>query len=952
MIYTGVVENRQDPMQLGRCQVRVVGLHTDDKTLLPTADLPWAYIMQPTTSAAVSGIGYSPTGIVPGTWVVIIFRDEDQQQPIIIGTLGGIPQTKSGSRALDDSQDTIAATNGFLVDGSGNLVLDGSGNPIRAGQPESTNNPNNTATTDNTPKPAEKVPTTPAGINATIPTTPPPKSGASASASDGIKALIAACDKVGLTTKYAKCALLGIAGGESKWVPQKEQYTYNPTRLAQIFKSVTPDVVERYSYAPKKGMSREDFFSFFYGPSFRGKNFLGNKTDADGGKYYGRGFIQLTGRYNYERYNRLAKQRGLVLDIVNNPDSLDDDLETSALIAALYITDRVKGWEKSMYEPGFFQAAKAAVGYNDPKVALAKQTYYEYFLGGAEDPQSTNKNATATEPNLSQKQIDEAPADKKEAYSEDRSGNALVLGFTDPAGKYPLRDHMNESDTNRLARGVIEGTCFEYKDTMRKVNVPTADGGKWSQPLSSYNTVYPYNKVMETESGHIMEFDDSPDGERVHLYHRKGTFYEVDPNGSKTQFVVGDNYTIVLRNDNIYIVGSANLTVGGEMRILVQGDAKIDVEGKSKISLMGDAELGIGGNLDMTVGKDFQLKVEGDYKVQAKNIYTKTSERQVFDAAKNFEVFSSEDVNILASGNFNADYAEMQFANGLANVDSLQPIDLTPVEFINAVVPTFSNLEPPERSFEEIARFETPDDWETDAAKITKEEQFNNPSYKSPENKNGEAQEIGVVTGGSDKKTPVDATEIKTLSDFSPAYKLSKHFTIGQLVEPSVIIKDIVNPKTGKQYTKQDLVENLANLAVNICEPLYELLGPTGGKYAAQSPKGAWYINSGLRNGTGTSQHDLGQALDMRYNPKRSFEEMWKLAVQLEKILPYDQLILEYRKPGAKWNPGPGWMNWIHVSYDKDSRRKQAFTMIDDKSVNSSGVPAPGSRGLFLFGSD
>ena len=37
-LYTGVVENRNDPLRLGRCQVRIVGLHTEDKTVLPTKD--------------------------------------------------------------------------------------------------------------------------------------------------------------------------------------------------------------------------------------------------------------------------------------------------------------------------------------------------------------------------------------------------------------------------------------------------------------------------------------------------------------------------------------------------------------------------------------------------------------------------------------------------------------------------------------------------------------------------------------------------------------------------------------------------------------------------------------------------------------------------------------------------------------------------------------------------
>ena len=88
----GVVENRDDPLMLGRCQCRVVGLHTEDKTLLPTEDLPWAYIMQPITSGAMSGIGSAPVGVLPGTWVIIMFLDPDRQNPIIMGTFAGIPQ--------------------------------------------------------------------------------------------------------------------------------------------------------------------------------------------------------------------------------------------------------------------------------------------------------------------------------------------------------------------------------------------------------------------------------------------------------------------------------------------------------------------------------------------------------------------------------------------------------------------------------------------------------------------------------------------------------------------------------------------------------------------------------------------------------------------------------------------------------------------------------------------
>ena len=75
---------------------------------------------------------------------------------------------------------------------------------------------------------------------------------------------------------------LGIAGGESKWVPQKEGMTYNPVRLKEIFKNSTDEQVQRYSYAEKKGMTRAEFFAFFYGTTYGKGKMLGNKSDEDG----------------------------------------------------------------------------------------------------------------------------------------------------------------------------------------------------------------------------------------------------------------------------------------------------------------------------------------------------------------------------------------------------------------------------------------------------------------------------------------------------------------------------------------------------------------------------------------------------------------------------------------------------------------------------------------------
>ena len=104
--FVGVVEDRNDPKTLGRLRVRCLGYHTEDLTKLPTTDLPWAHVMNPITSATVSGIGQSPLGAVEGTWVVGFFTDgSDAQQPMIMGTLPGVPAklpTKDATKGFQD----------------------------------------------------------------------------------------------------------------------------------------------------------------------------------------------------------------------------------------------------------------------------------------------------------------------------------------------------------------------------------------------------------------------------------------------------------------------------------------------------------------------------------------------------------------------------------------------------------------------------------------------------------------------------------------------------------------------------------------------------------------------------------------------------------------------------------------------------------------------------------
>ena len=59
--FNGVVEDRNDPQKLGRVRVRCVGIHTQDKAVLPTADLPWSQVILP---VSYTHLTLPTTGIV------------------------------------------------------------------------------------------------------------------------------------------------------------------------------------------------------------------------------------------------------------------------------------------------------------------------------------------------------------------------------------------------------------------------------------------------------------------------------------------------------------------------------------------------------------------------------------------------------------------------------------------------------------------------------------------------------------------------------------------------------------------------------------------------------------------------------------------------------------------------------------------------------------------------
>ena len=96
MFYIAEVRNfQEDPTKSGRVKIRIYNEHNDEQSITDD-DLPWAMVVQPSTSAATAKLGHAPHGLRVGSRVLVTFlpHDHAKQYPIVLGSLprGDMPE--------------------------------------------------------------------------------------------------------------------------------------------------------------------------------------------------------------------------------------------------------------------------------------------------------------------------------------------------------------------------------------------------------------------------------------------------------------------------------------------------------------------------------------------------------------------------------------------------------------------------------------------------------------------------------------------------------------------------------------------------------------------------------------------------------------------------------------------------------------------------------------------
>ena len=242
------------------------------------------------------------------------------------------------------------------------------------------------------------------------------------------------------------------------------------------------------------------------------------------------------------------------------------------------------------------------------------------------------------------------------------------LGFSDPNGTYPR--YAGESDVNRLARNDADNQSItlEARKAFRNLytNIPSAnilpiadgivdiaqsEGDVWSLPENTYATQYPYGHVYESESGHILEFDDTPDKERILQYHHSGTETEITADGTKNEVNKDSTHTITEKDNKVYIKGSSDLTIGGRHKIIINADGAannnydIQVGPNANVNIQVDKGninmAALDGDINMFANNNMNVRVGGTYKLVAGKILETSQSTTTRTAQNEYHTYGS-----------------------------------------------------------------------------------------------------------------------------------------------------------------------------------------------------------------------------------------------------------------------------------------------------------------------
>ena len=589
--FYGVVEDRQDPYMIGRVKVRCFGHHTDNKITLPTEDLPWAQVMLPVTSAGISGIGQTPMGLVEGSHVFGFFRDgEARQEPVVMGSLPGYPtETADKDKGFYDPNGEFPRYKN--APDTCQLATMIEYNPIEHASltfdNEYINNLQNIGT---------------ASIDS--------MQLASAFISKGSSSLFGFVADI-ITSQVASALgsnILNTVGGSlAGFTTSNFPMLANlPSQIGDVVEGVTgfisetgeglltsvgltPDTLSNAAMSVQTGLSGVLDVDLF----------LDEALDTTTLKTLGAtalGVDTSTGQFKFNITNP-----DIIKDLVSDPASIDEI--TAFQAAKVALADKSVG------------VTPQDLGVRSP-IALVEtiENQSATALEGAIQVASTATGGAASLVQVVDKVTGVTSAIVDDEYQDSRSAKGVFGG----SEGIPQKNTLTKSGKTKLMNnflGSVSGTATTF-------SVPQ---------IPQLSDTYPKKHVYESESGHIMMYDDNPGNETIMQRHMSGTQYNIAQDGTKTDIVVSDHIHAVTGSKYIVTTEDEICSIDGRCKLFIN---------KSEVR---------NNHYDIVIGKGANVNIQveqGDINMNA------VDGRINMNCAEDFNIICGGEFNIISQGDF------------------------------------------------------------------------------------------------------------------------------------------------------------------------------------------------------------------------------------------------------------------------------------------------------------
>lgn len=233
-------------------------------------------------------------------------------------------------------------------------------------------------------------------------------------------------------------------------------------------------------------------------------------------------------------------------------------------------------------------------------------------------------------------------------------GNPESIG-TPPMHKlacaeYPEETCVLEQEVNRVKTVTVSSNP----------NVPDKTFTGWSEPPTAYAARYGCNRVYDSPDGKTtIELDSTPGAERLMIWHR-GSYVQVDTNGTRTDKSYGDHYEVKDHNNMIYVGGRSSVTIMGDSHVYVDGNKIEQIKGDLVQIVHGNHYIGVGGQMNLNAGEEVQMRgaqlrlesnVAGINLKAAKSLFAQTGESMHFKSGRAIFQEATNSFNMKAGNN-------------------------------------------------------------------------------------------------------------------------------------------------------------------------------------------------------------------------------------------------------------------------------------------------------------